>query len=98
MGLPCPWQFWQIRDSRTLLSTHGDPRDKNKAGLHNALEDCVSQAQAVQTVFEQCGIKLDKLGVNKKNHAISAFNRAFEQGRNDFNRNIDWFKSLIGIN
>ena len=56
MGIPCPWQFWQIRDSRTLLSTHGDPRDKNKAGLHNALEDCVSQAQAVQTVFEQCGI------------------------------------------
>ena len=56
MGLPCPWQFWQIRDSRTLLSTHGDPRDKNKAGLHNALEDCVSQAQAVQTVFKQCGI------------------------------------------
>jgi hypothetical protein len=56
LGLPCPWQFWQIRDSRTLLSTHGDPRDKNKAGLHNALEDAVSQAQAVQTVFEQCGI------------------------------------------
>ena len=56
MGLPCPWQFWQIRDSRTLLSTHGDPRDKNKAGLHNALEDCVSQAQAVQYVFKQAGI------------------------------------------
>jgi hypothetical protein len=56
LGLPCPWQFWQIRDSRTLLSTHGDPRDKNKAGLHNALEDAVSQAQAVQTVFKQCGI------------------------------------------
>lgn len=56
LGLPCPWQFWQIRDSRTLLSTHGDPRDKNKTGLHNALEDAVSQAQAVQTVFAQCGI------------------------------------------
>jgi hypothetical protein len=56
LGLPCPWQFWQIRDSRTLLSTHGDPRDKNKEGLHNALEDYVSQAQAVQTVFAQCGI------------------------------------------
>ena len=56
LGLPCPWQFWQIRDSRTLLSTHGDPRDKNKAGLHNALEDCVSQAQAVQYVFHKAGI------------------------------------------
>jgi hypothetical protein len=53
---PVPWQFWQIRDSRTLLSSLGDPRDKNKAGLHNALEDAVSQAQAVQHVFKQAGI------------------------------------------
>ena len=53
---PVPWQFWQIRDSRTLLSSLGDPRDKNKAGLHNALEDAVSQAQAVQQVFKQYGI------------------------------------------
>ena len=56
LGLPCPWQFWQIRDSRTLLSTHGDPREKNKVGLHNALEDAVSQAQAVQHVFNACSI------------------------------------------
>lgn len=56
LGLPCPWQFWQIRDSRTLLSSLGDPREKNKAGLHNALEDAVSQAQAVQYVFKQAGI------------------------------------------
>ena len=56
LGLPCPWQFWQIRDSRTLVSTHGDPREKNKVGLHNALEDAVSQAQAVQHVFNACGI------------------------------------------
>src|SRR6056300_1057834 len=56
LSKPCPWQFWQIRDSRTLLSTHGDPREKNKEGLHNALEDCVSQAQAVQYIFKQCGI------------------------------------------
>ena len=56
LQLPCPWQFWQIRDSRTLLSSLGDPREKNKAGLHNALEDCVSQAQAVQYVFNKAGI------------------------------------------
>ena len=53
---PCPWNFWQIRDSRTLLSTHGDPREKNKEGLHNALEDSVSQAEAVHYVFKECGI------------------------------------------
>lgn len=56
LGIPAPWQYWQIRDSRTLLSTLGDPREKNKAGLHNALEDAVSQAQAVQFVHKQYGI------------------------------------------
>jgi hypothetical protein len=58
LGLPCPWQYWQIRDSRTLLSVHGhgDVINKRKAGLHNAIEDAISQAQTVQIVFEQCGI------------------------------------------
>ncbi len=56
-GWPTPWQFWQINDSRTLFKVHGDPREKNKAGLHNALEDCVSQAVAVQTVFNRLGLE-----------------------------------------
>jgi len=57
MGWPTPWQFWQIRDSRTLFGVHGDPRVKGKAGLHNALEDCISQAQGVQEIYNQLGIK-----------------------------------------
>ena len=57
MGWPTPWQFWQIRDSRTLFGVHGDPREKNKVGLHNALEDCVSQAVAVQKIFRDQNIK-----------------------------------------
>jgi len=57
MGWPTPWQYWQIRDSRTLFGVHGDPRVKGKAGLHNALEDCVSQAVAVQQVYNKLGIQ-----------------------------------------
>ena len=57
MGWPTPWQYWQIRDSRTLFGVHGDPRIKGKAGLHNALEDCVSQAVAVQQVYNKLGIQ-----------------------------------------
>lgn len=57
LGKPAPWNYWQIRDSRTLLSTYGDPRKKNKAGLHNALEDCVSQAEAVQIIFDSTGVQ-----------------------------------------
>ena len=56
-GWPTPWQFWQIRDSRTLFGVHGDPRIKGKMCLHNALEDCVSQATAVQQVYKKLGIK-----------------------------------------
>jgi len=51
------WQFWQISDSRTLFKVHGDPRVKGKEGLHNALEDCVSQAEAVQTIYSNLGIE-----------------------------------------
>ena len=54
---PTPWQFWQIRDSRTLFGVHGDPRGKGAKGAHNALIDCYYQAEAVQQVYKQQGIK-----------------------------------------
>jgi hypothetical protein len=54
---PPNWRYFQIRDSRTLFQVHGDPRDRNAAGLHNALEDCISQAQGVQKIFKQLGLK-----------------------------------------
>lgn len=54
---PTPWQFWQIRDSRTLFSVHGDPREKGRVGAHNALIDCYYQARAVQHIYKSVGIK-----------------------------------------
>jgi len=57
LGKPAPWSYWQVRDSRTLFGTHGDPREKGKAGLHNALEDCKSQAGAVQTVYKNLNVQ-----------------------------------------
>ena len=57
LGHPVPWQYWQIRDSRTLFSLV--PRDPNekRTGMHNALEDCYFQAKKVQRVYSQLGIK-----------------------------------------
>ena len=55
-GWPTPWQFWQIRDSRTLFGVHGDPRVKGREGHHNALADCVYQAQGVQQIYKRLGI------------------------------------------
>lgn len=56
---PTPWNFWQIRDSRTLFGVHGDPREKNKAGLHNALDDAMSQARGVQKVYRKLGLNYE---------------------------------------
>ena len=57
LSKPIPWQFWQIRDSRTLFGVHGDPRGKDRAGAHNALIDCYHQARAVQDIYKQADIK-----------------------------------------
>ena len=57
MNRPTPWQFWQIRDSRTLFGVHGDPRKKDRHGAHNALIDCYYQARAVQQIYNDVGIK-----------------------------------------
>jgi hypothetical protein len=57
MERPTPWQFWQIRDSRTLFAVHGDPREKGRRGAHNALIDCYYQARAVQQIYTDAGIK-----------------------------------------
>ena len=57
VGKPTPWQFWQVRDSRTLFGVFGDPRAKNRAGAHNALMDCVYQAIGVQQVYRQQNVR-----------------------------------------
>lgn len=52
IGKPAPWQYYAIRDSRTLLKALGDDR-KSGALLHNALADAVSQAGAVQSAVNR---------------------------------------------
>ena len=56
ISCPIAWNFWQVRDSRTLFGVHGDPREKNKTGLHNALEDAYSQAVGVQTIYRRLNL------------------------------------------
>ena len=57
LGYPVPWQYWQIRDSRTLFSLVPKDPDEKRTGLHNALEDCYFQAKKVQRGYKQLGIK-----------------------------------------
>jgi hypothetical protein len=59
VGTPVPWNFWQIRDSRTLFSAcASDPRKAlGQDNLHNALADAYFQAKAVQLAYRELGIK-----------------------------------------
>lgn len=54
---PIPWQFWQIRDSRTLFGLcELDPRKSMQTNLHNALDDAYYQAKAVQLAYRELGV------------------------------------------
>jgi hypothetical protein len=51
-----PWQYWQIRDTRTLFDLGFDP-DMPKGGKHDALQDAIRQAVGVQTIYSKMKIR-----------------------------------------
>lgn len=52
---PIPWQYYNVRDSRTLLQALGDSRNAG-AKAHNALEDCKEQIRAIKRVVSKFGL------------------------------------------
>jgi hypothetical protein len=48
MKMPVPWRYSRVRDSRTLFAVLGDQRPVDRSSAHNALSDCIYQAQGVQ--------------------------------------------------
>ena len=56
MDTPVPWQYWQIRDSRTLFSLYAE-KDGKREGHHNALADSEHQAKKVQRYYRHLGLK-----------------------------------------
>ena len=53
LGRAYPWNFWEMRDTRTLFEL-ADP-DMPKDALHNALEDAKRQAIGVKNVYKKIG-------------------------------------------
>jgi hypothetical protein len=54
---PIPWNFWQVKDSRTLFSCcKVDPRKAMQTDLHNALADAYFQAKSVQVAYKELGV------------------------------------------
>ena len=56
LGKPLPWQFWQLRDTRTIFDLGFDP-DMPKGGKHDALQDAIRQAVGVQNVYTKLKIR-----------------------------------------
>jgi len=52
MGKAIPWQFWEVRDTRTLFDLGIDP-ERPPVLKHHALEDAWNQAVGVQHVFQK---------------------------------------------
>jgi len=54
-GMPFPWQFWRVRDARTVYSLYPDlPKP---TASHHALEDCKRQIDLLQQTLKHLGVK-----------------------------------------
>ena len=73
MATPIPWNFWQVRDGRTLISIlPRDPRKDMQTDLHNALADSYYQAKAIQVAYSKLYANINNttgLSVNPSNSA-----------------------------
>ena len=58
LGKPLPWNFWQLRDTRSVFDLGLDP-EMPQGSKHNALEDAIRQAVGVQNIYA----KLKKAGI-----------------------------------
>jgi len=56
LGRPIPWNFWQLRDTRTLFDLGVDP-DMPTGGKHDALQDAIRQAIGVQNIYTKLKIR-----------------------------------------
>ncbi len=71
VGKALPWQFWEVRDTRTLFDLGINP-NRPPVLKHHALEDAWNQAVGVQNVYRTlCGAS----GINGKMFAPFANQR-----------------------
>jgi len=56
VGKPIPWNFWQLRDTRTLFDLGYDP-DMPQGSKHDALQDAIRQAVGVQNIYAKLKIR-----------------------------------------
>jgi hypothetical protein len=55
LNKPLPWNYWQLKDTRTLFGLGHDP-EMPQGGKHDALQDAIRQAVGVQNVYRKLNI------------------------------------------
>ena len=56
LNKPLPWNYWQLRDTRTLFDLGQDP-EMPQGSKHDALQDAIRQAVGVQNVYRKLNIR-----------------------------------------
>ena len=56
LNKPLPWNYWQLRDTRTLFDLGFDP-DMPTGSKHDALQDAIRQAAGVQNMYRKLNIR-----------------------------------------
>ena len=55
LGRTPPWNFWQLRDTRTVFDLGVDP-EMPKEAKHDALQDAIRQSVGVQNIYRKLKI------------------------------------------
>lgn len=50
-GLPIPWKFWMVRDTRTVFDIC-DVKHSKSEGVHHAVADCLDQIATLKKALE----------------------------------------------
>jgi exodeoxyribonuclease VIII len=56
LNKPLPWNYWQLKDTRTLFDLGHDP-EMPQGSKHDALQDAIRQAVGVQNIYRKLNIK-----------------------------------------
>lgn len=56
-GLAPPWQFYNVRDTRTVYHVANfDSRTLNQKNKHNSLQDCINQIECLKIAYKRIKI------------------------------------------
>lgn len=91
-GLPAPWKFYDVRDTRTLYDLVGVKVDRSNGTHHNALDDARAQAEAAAAAFRRLS-RLEQLeGENKD------LGDQLDAAYNSLDRTGQWVRELEAKN